>query len=156
MRRVVLGGLIAAVILVAAGFLLVRQTGVLAGQFVVRGRVTSADGRPAAGVKVWLNALPGAATVREFQGQPVSVTVVSSAITSAAGFYAIRVSSSQAGLARGTAGGAVRFSLMTGDSAGVGTARFSARVVSGLTGASLALPSGDLEVADLHLARVPG
>jgi protocatechuate 3,4-dioxygenase beta subunit len=55
MRRWVAGSAIAAA-LVAAGFVVARETGARAalGQLTVRGRVTGVDGRPVRGVKVWL------------------------------------------------------------------------------------------------------
>lgn len=156
MRRAILGSLIAAVVLAALGLVLATQTTPTAGQPLVRGRVTSAGGQPAAGVKVWLNALPAGTLPRELQGghKLVPVTVVGWAVTSARGGYAIRITSPGA-LAPNATDGVIHFMLMTGSSSAWGMSGFSARVVPGLAGPSLVLPSGGSEIADLHLARGP-
>lgn len=156
MRRVVLGSLIAAVVFAALGLVLATQAVPTAGQPLVRGRVTSAGGQPAAGVKVWLNALPAGTLPRELQRghRLVPVTVVGSAITTAKGSYAIRITS-PAALAPKATDGDVHFTLVTGDSAGWSQAGFSARVVPGRAGPSLVPSSGGPEIADLRLTRGP-
>ncbi len=156
MRRVVAGSLIAAVVLAVLGLVLATQTAPTAGQPLVRGRVTSADGQPAAGVKVWLNALPAGTLPRELRSshRGVPVTVVGSAITTAKGSYAIRITS-PAALAPNATDGEVHFMLMTGDSVGWSQAGFSARVVPGLAGPGLVLSSDGSEIADLRLTRNP-
>jgi len=100
--------------------------------------------------------LPAGILPRELRGshRPIPVTVVGSAITTANGGYAIRITSPGA-LAANATDGVVHFMLMTGGSTGWGTAGFSARVVPGLAGPSLVLPSGGSEIADLHLTHGP-
>jgi phage I-like protein len=84
MRRIALGSVITAAVLLAAGLAVALSSGSAprpAGHLLVRGRVTAADGRPVAGIKVWLNAQPTASVVRALTAarQPVYVTVVTSA-----------------------------------------------------------------------------
>jgi hypothetical protein len=148
--------LIAAAAMVAAGF----AAGSLAAsrsasQLVVEGHVTSAGGRPVSGIKVWLNAWPDAATVSSLQAdkQPVPVTVAGSAVTSATGAYAIRVSSPGA-LAADATNGVVKFSLMTGDKSGSAYPSFSRDLVSsfaGFGGTELAVPAGGSLTTNLRL-----
>jgi hypothetical protein len=135
MRRIALGSVITAAVLLAAVLAVALSRGSAprpAGPLLVRGRVTAADGRPVAGIKVWLNAQPTASVVRALTAarQPVYVTVVTSATTSATGSYVIRVTS-LAPLARDATHGTITFMLMTGNAAGWDARRFSRPVGSG-------------------------
>ena len=59
MHRSILGAVIAAIVLIAAGLALALQASDSpqpASQVVVEGRVTGTDGKPVSGIKVWLNA----------------------------------------------------------------------------------------------------
>jgi hypothetical protein len=118
------------------------------GQLVAEGRVTATDGRPASGIKVWLNAWPGG--VARQQGP---VDVVTSAITSASGVYTIRVPSAAA-LAPDAANGVVSFLLMAGNSSGWDEPRFRRDVVTSAGGfgpAVLAIPRGGSLTVNLRL-----
>ena len=136
MRRVVLGSVIAAIVLLAAG--LAVAVSVLspppAGPLVVQGRVTGTGGTPVSGIKVWLNAWPRA-TVASGTGP---VTVVGSATTSATGRYALRVPSLSA-LAPDTVNGSVKFSVMTGNRTGWDMVSFSRSLSGGTTTVALHL-----------------
>jgi hypothetical protein len=137
MRRIVLGSVIAAMVLIAAGLALGARTVLSsqpAGQLVVQGRVIGTDGKPVSGIKVWLNVWP-AATVALGGGR---VTVVGSAVTSATGRYALRVSSLSA-LAPDVTNGILKFNLMTGNSTGWDMASFSRGLSGGATMAVLHL-----------------
>ncbi len=130
MRRVVLGSVIAAIVVIAAG--LAVAVSVLspppAGQLMVHGRVTGTGGTPVSGIKVWLNAWPRATVASGGHGP---VTVVGSATTSATGRYALRVPSLSA-LAPDAINGSVKFSVMTGNKTGWDMVSFS-RSLSGGT-----------------------
>jgi hypothetical protein len=166
MPRIALGGVIAAAVLIAAVLVVALQTGPSpqpAGQVVVTGQVTGTGGRPASGIKVWLNAWPTSAAVTSLGagGQPVPVTVLGSAVTSATGAYAIRLRSPAALAPGSAANGVVRFQLMTGDRAGWDTFSFAAHLLPTMTGLMLELPGGRPGVANLNLMRhttpaVPG
>jgi hypothetical protein len=132
MRRTVLGSVIAAAVLAAAGLTLTTHLmSPAAGGLVVRGRVTGTGDKPVSGIKVWLNAVPTspAASVEQ------SVTVVDSALTSANGTYTLRVPSLSA-LAPDVVNGVVDFNLMTGNRTGWDLASFP----SGLSGGTVAVP----------------
>jgi hypothetical protein len=127
-HRRIFAAVIAAFVLIAAGLALALRASDSpqpASRVVAEGRVTGTDGKPVRGIKVWLNAWPRSAEAQALQAgsRPVPVTVVSSVITSAAGRYAIRVSSS-ATLPE-VARGVIKFSVMTGNSAGWDTASFA-------------------------------
>ncbi len=129
MRRIILGSLIAAVVLIAGLAVAVPLlSSPPAGQLLVQGRVTGTDGKPVSGIKVWLNAWPKATVASGGTGQ---VAVVRSAITSATGSYALRVPSLSA-LASDAINGIVKFSVMTGNSTGSDMLSFS-RSLSGGT-----------------------
>jgi hypothetical protein len=81
----------------------------------------------------------------------VKVTVVGRVTTSATGRYAIRVLSTAALALPKTANGVVKFSVMTGNRTGWGTANFYRRLVPTAAGAALAVPPGGTTTADLHL-----
>jgi hypothetical protein len=156
MQRRILGAVIAAIVVIAAGLaaaLWASHSPQPASQVVVEGHVTGTDGKPVSGIKVWLNAWPRSAEAQALQAssRPVPVTVVSSVITSATGRYAIRVSS-PATLPE-VAKGVIKFSVMTGNSTGWDTASFYRRLVPTAAGARLALPPGGTTTADLHLKR---
>ena len=147
-RRTALGIVIGTMMLIAAGLGVALWTGLSpqpASPLVVQGRVTSTDGKPVSGIKVWLNALPKE-TVTRGEGP---VTVVGWVTTSAAGSYAMRVLPSAA-LAADATNGVIKFMVMTGGSAGWDTASFS-RPVQTAAGTLLAVPSGGTVTADLHL-----
>ena len=157
MPRLALGAVFATVVLVAAvlvATVLTRPSPQPTAQVVVTGRVTAAGGQPVPGIKVWLNAWPTPTAVRSLEriGQPVSVTVLGSAVTSATGAYVIRLRS-LAPLAPDTANGVVRFQLMTGDRAGWDTSGFAAYLAPAVAGLTPYLPSGHPVVANLNLAR---
>lgn len=157
MPRLVLGAVFAAVLLVAAvlvATVLTRPSPQPAAQVVVTGTVTGAGGQPVRGIKVWLNAWPTPTAARSLEqgGQPVAVTVLGWAVTSATGAYAIRLRS-LAPLAPDAANGVVRFQLMTGDRAGWDTSGFAAYLAPARAGLTLQLPSGHPVVADLSVVR---
>lgn len=137
MRRVVLGSVIAAIVLIAAGLAVAVPllSSPPAGQLVVRGRVTGTDGKPVSGIKVWLNAWPRATVASGGHGQ---VTVVGSATTSATGSYALAVPSLSA-LAPDAINGSVTFSVMTGNRTGWDMVSFSRRLSGGTTTVALHL-----------------
>jgi hypothetical protein len=148
-----LGIVVVAVVLIAAAVALALRAGLAsapAGEFVVRGRVTGTEGQPVSGIKVWLNAWPTAAVLRELTGQhqPVPVTVLGSAITSPTGSYVLRITPSAA-LAADATNGVVTFAVMTGDSAGGDALKFSRRL--GPAGTMSPAVSGGIETADLRL-----
>jgi hypothetical protein len=131
MRRIVLGSVIAAIVLIAVGLAVAVPllSSPSAGSQVVRGRFTGADGKPVSGIKVWLNAWPSATGA---SGGVGPVTVVGSATTSATGRYALRVLSLSA-LAPDAINGMVKFSVMTGNSAGWDMSSFSCSLSGGTT-----------------------
>jgi hypothetical protein len=131
MRRTVLGSVIAAMVLIAAGLAVAVPllSSPPAGQLVVQGRVTGTGGKPVNGIKVWLNAWPQATVASGGMGQ---VTVVGSATTSATGRYALRVPSLSP-LAPDAINGVVKFSVMTGNSTGWDMSSFSRSLSGGTT-----------------------
>jgi hypothetical protein len=163
-NRAALVVVIAAMALIAGGVALAVQAGPspqTASPLVVQGRVTGTDGQPVPGIKVWLNAWPAPAVVRELAGhrQPVWVTVVGSATTSAAGIYALPVVPSAALTADAT-NGVIRFIVMTGDGAGSDTFSFSSRLVPPTRTTSPVLSGGtrsaDLRLMPYRTSKVPG
>ena len=152
-NRTVLGVVIVAVALVAAGVALALRPGPSPRPLVVQGRVTGTDGQPVRGIKVWLNALPTASVVRQLTDshQPLWVTVVGSAITSATGRYVLRVVPSAA-LAADATNGIVKFMVMTGNGAGWDTLSFS-RGLGPTAGTTSAVPWGGTKAANLRLMR---
>ena len=137
MRRVAVGNVTAAIILIAA--LLVVAVSVpsspRAGHLVVQGRVTGTDGKPVSGIKVWLNAWPHGTVASGGRGE---VTVVGSATTSATGNYVFRIPSLSA-LAPDVINGRIRFSLETGNSTGWDLLTFSRSLSGGTTTVPLRL-----------------
>jgi hypothetical protein len=150
MRRIILGIVIASAVLSAAGVALALGSGPSpqpVRQLVVQGRVTGSGGMPVSGIKVWLNAWPKGAWPKE-----VPVTVVSSAITSATGRYAIWVSS-PAVLAPQAMNGIVRLGLMTGNSTGWDAFDFPGRLVQTAAGTELVIGPGGSSTVDLQLTQ---
>jgi hypothetical protein len=111
--------------------------------------VTGTDGQPVRGIKVWLNAWPTAVQKQTDSHEPVWVTVVGSAITSATGRYILRISPSAA-LAADATNGVVKFMVMTGNGAGWDTLSFS-RGLGQAAGTTSAVPWGATKTADLRL-----
>jgi hypothetical protein len=148
MRRIIVGIVIASAVLTATGLALawglspqpVRQ-------LVVQGRVTGTSGEPVSGIKVWLNAWPKGAWPKT-----VPVTVVSSAVTSATGRYAIWVSS-PAALAPDAMNGVVRLGLMTGNSTGWDAFDFPGHLVQTAAGTELVIRPGGSSTVNLQLMR---
>lgn len=158
MWRLALGAFAVGVALVGAllisSLLRIGPAWPAAGPFVVKGHLVDAGGRPARGVKVWLNAEPSEPVARAAENahRPVTVTVVGSSVTSATGAYAIRVGS-VGRLASGATDGVVRFTVMAGNRAGWATGSFTGRLVRTVIGPRLVLPPGGVTVTDLHLVR---
>jgi hypothetical protein len=156
MRRTVLGSLVVAVALIAVAVILAVRTGPgaqPAGQLVVQGRVTGPDGQPVSGIKVWLNAWPRPSVARADTraGQPVWLTVAGHAVTSATGWYAIRLPA-PAALRPDAVNGLLSLGLMTGDRTGWDAARFTGQLVQ-LPGTSAAYLAGRPRTVHLSLAE---
>jgi hypothetical protein len=150
MRRVILGIVIASVVLAAAGLALARGPGPSphpVRQLVVQGRVTGTSGKPASGIKVWLNAWPKGTWPKSGP-----VMVVSSAITSANGRYAIWVWSAGV-LAPQAVNGIVRLGLMTGNSTGWDAFNFPGRLVQTAAGPDLVIGPGGSGTVNLQLMQ---
>lgn len=150
MRRVILGVVIAGAVLTSGGLALAWWSGPSpqpVRQLVVQGRVTGTSGEPVSGIKVWLNAWPKGAWPKEGP-----VTVVSSAITSATGRYAIWVSS-PAALATQALNGIVRLGLMTGNSTGWDAFDFPGRLVQTAAGTELVIRPGGSGAVNLQLIQ---
>jgi hypothetical protein len=150
MRRIIVGIVIASAVLTATGLALAWVSGPSpqpVRQLVVQGRVTGSSGEPVGGIKVWLNAWPKGAWPKT-----VPVTVVSSAITSATGGYAIWVSS-PAALAPDAVNGVVRLGLMTGNSTGWDAYDFAGHLVQTAAGTELVIRPGGSGTVNLQLMQ---
>jgi len=121
------------------------------GRFVVRGHLTAANGRPAGGVKVWLNAVPGSTAGRAGQRarEPARGMVVGSSVSSVSGAYAIPVVA-PGKLARS---GVVQFQVMAGNRQGWGVGGFAGRLLQTATGPMLVRPDEGAPIIDLRLTR---
>jgi hypothetical protein len=145
-RRTALGVVLVTIVLIAAGLAVALRAGPSpqpASPLVVQGHVTGTDGTPVTGIKVWLNALHDS-------HQTGAVTVVGSVTTSAIGSYALRVVPSAA-LAADATNGVIKFTLMTGDSAGWDTFNFSRRLTQTSAGTTVGVSTGGTVTADLRL-----
>ena len=135
-------------------------SGPLAGSLAAKGRLVSPNGRAIEGAKVVLYAWPVTSVVSKIRhGQRVPLKIVGSAITSASGRYAIRVTSPAALSSSAERDGIVNLEIITTTRAGWDAYSFPRRLVPTAHGAVLAIASDGTaarvapQVANLHLMR---
>lgn len=127
-----------------------------------RGIVTDSKGNPLSGVRVILYAWPDSKVLSKLRpGDRVPVKRAGSAVTTASGRYAIRVTAPNALRAVAAPNGAVNLEVIAATSAGAGSFSFPRRIIR--TGKGMALGSAlsgktpraaSAERADLHLLRL--
>jgi hypothetical protein len=138
----------------------VSYSGPLAGSLAAQGRLVSPNGRVIGGARVVLYAWPVTSVVSEIRpGQRVPLKIVGSAVTSASGRYAIRVTSPAALLSSAERDGTVNLEIITTTRAGWDVFSFPRRLVPTAHGTVLAVASDGTaarmapQVANLHLMR---
>ena len=130
----------------------------LAGSIAAQGQLAGVSGPAVGGVRVVLYAWPVTSVVSKVRpGQPVPLKVVGSAVTSASGHYAIRVTSPAALLSSAELDGTVNLEIMASTPAGFSVFSFPRRLVPTARGTLLASASDGAavravpQVANLHL-----